>query len=233
MRHPSRSVRSLLMCHQLGPEAFETTWPMSVHFILSLHWSPPLIVVSRTFWVWTLLLASTTLLTRGRQPLSTAVTLNRDSCNVLLITFLCFHFLQKRPVPIMLFASPDPPPTGNVLLPTLLRGRGHTLITNLRIWCLGHESEDSMSTLAGRRGMRPKMMMPFDSQPPQRKLKASRFPVLPVYPVVLGNRYERSLWLHMILTQEMTHRSSGTLSRKYQHFHILQLTWFSRLFFFR
>nr|XP_054523778.1 neogenin isoform X21 [Pan troglodytes] len=32
----------------------------------------------------------------------------------------------------------------------------------------GHESEDSMSTLAGRRGMRPKMMMPFDSQPPQQ-----------------------------------------------------------------
>uniref|UniRef100_A0A671R317 Neogenin-like n=1 Tax=Sinocyclocheilus anshuiensis TaxID=1608454 RepID=A0A671R317_9TELE len=30
----------------------------------------------------------------------------------------------------------------------------------------GHESEDSMSTLAGRRGMRPKMMMPFDAQPP-------------------------------------------------------------------
>uniref|UniRef100_A0A8B9LNA3 Neogenin 1a n=1 Tax=Astyanax mexicanus TaxID=7994 RepID=A0A8B9LNA3_ASTMX len=30
-------------------------------------------------------------------------------------------------------------------------------------------SEDSMSTLAGRRGMRPKMMMPFDAQPPQRK----------------------------------------------------------------
>lgn len=26
-----------------------------------------------------------------------------------------------------------------------------------------------MSTLAGRRGMRPKMMMPFDAQPPQRK----------------------------------------------------------------
>uniref|UniRef100_A0A8B9CVW5 Neogenin n=1 Tax=Anser brachyrhynchus TaxID=132585 RepID=A0A8B9CVW5_9AVES len=36
----------------------------------------------------------------------------------------------------------------------------------------GHESEDSMSTLAGRRGMRPKMMMPFDSQPPQRKSAA-------------------------------------------------------------
>lgn len=37
------------------------------------------------------------------------------------------------------------------------------------ITLLGHESEDSMSTLAGRRGMRPKMMMPFDAQPPQRK----------------------------------------------------------------
>uniref|UniRef100_A0AAQ4R1G3 Neogenin 1b n=1 Tax=Gasterosteus aculeatus aculeatus TaxID=481459 RepID=A0AAQ4R1G3_GASAC len=33
----------------------------------------------------------------------------------------------------------------------------------------GHESEDSMSALAARRGMRPKMMMPFDAQPPQRK----------------------------------------------------------------
>lgn len=46
---------------------------------------------------------------------------------------------------------------------------------SVSIWlagrCLiaGHESEDSMSTLAGRRGMRPKMMMPFDAQPPQRK----------------------------------------------------------------
>ncbi|XP_059372592.1 neogenin-like isoform X9 [Carassius carassius] len=35
----------------------------------------------------------------------------------------------------------------------------------------GHESEDSMSTLAGRRGMRPKMMMPFDAQPPQQSLR--------------------------------------------------------------
>ncbi|XP_058484510.1 neogenin 1a isoform X3 [Solea solea] len=36
----------------------------------------------------------------------------------------------------------------------------------------GHESEDSMSTLAGRRGMRPKMMMPFDTQPPQPVISA-------------------------------------------------------------
>uniref|UniRef100_A0A3Q2PLM6 Neogenin 1b n=1 Tax=Fundulus heteroclitus TaxID=8078 RepID=A0A3Q2PLM6_FUNHE len=36
----------------------------------------------------------------------------------------------------------------------------------------GHESDDSMSTLAGRRGMRPKMMMPFDAQPPQPVISA-------------------------------------------------------------
>ncbi|XP_038145736.1 neogenin 1a isoform X13 [Cyprinodon tularosa] len=36
----------------------------------------------------------------------------------------------------------------------------------------GHESDESMSTLAGRRGMRPKMMMPFDAQPPQPVISA-------------------------------------------------------------
>ncbi|KAG2470466.1 neogenin-like isoform X2 [Polypterus senegalus] len=36
----------------------------------------------------------------------------------------------------------------------------------------GHESEDSISALAGRRGMRPKMMMPFDAQPPQPVISA-------------------------------------------------------------
>ncbi|XP_008402952.1 neogenin 1a isoform X18 [Poecilia reticulata] len=35
----------------------------------------------------------------------------------------------------------------------------------------GHESDDSMSTLAGRRVMRPKMMMPFDAQPPQQSVR--------------------------------------------------------------
>ncbi|XP_038145734.1 neogenin 1a isoform X11 [Cyprinodon tularosa] len=35
----------------------------------------------------------------------------------------------------------------------------------------GHESDESMSTLAGRRGMRPKMMMPFDAQPPQQSVR--------------------------------------------------------------
>ncbi|KAL1007687.1 hypothetical protein UPYG_G00090230 [Umbra pygmaea] len=36
----------------------------------------------------------------------------------------------------------------------------------------GYDSEDSMSTLGGRRGMRPKMMMPFDAQPPQPVISA-------------------------------------------------------------
>ncbi|XP_059392497.1 neogenin isoform X3 [Carassius carassius] len=36
----------------------------------------------------------------------------------------------------------------------------------------GHEGEDSVSTLAGRRGVRPKVMMPFDSQPSQPVISA-------------------------------------------------------------
>ncbi|KAK3558804.1 hypothetical protein QTP86_028759, partial [Hemibagrus guttatus] len=36
----------------------------------------------------------------------------------------------------------------------------------------GHEVEESVSTLAGRRGVRPKIMMPFDSQPPQPVISA-------------------------------------------------------------
>ncbi|KAI5614865.1 neogenin isoform X3 [Silurus asotus] len=36
----------------------------------------------------------------------------------------------------------------------------------------GHEIEESVSTLAGRRGMRPKIMMPFDSPPPQPVISA-------------------------------------------------------------
>ncbi|XP_053346645.1 neogenin isoform X2 [Clarias gariepinus] len=36
----------------------------------------------------------------------------------------------------------------------------------------GHEVEETVSTLAGRRGVRPKIMMPFDSQPPQPVISA-------------------------------------------------------------
>uniref|UniRef100_UPI00398F4870 neogenin-like isoform X3 n=1 Tax=Pristiophorus japonicus TaxID=55135 RepID=UPI00398F4870 len=37
---------------------------------------------------------------------------------------------------------------------------------------LGRDLEDGMSTLSGRRGLRPKMMMPFDAQPPQPVISA-------------------------------------------------------------
>lgn len=101
-----------------------------------------------------------------------------------------FHFLQKHLIPIMVFVSPESP-TRDVLLLSLPSGVGHTLVTNLCIWCLGHESEDSMSTLAGRRGMRPKMMMPFDSQPPQRKLKASHLPCA----ISISSHSGEQLWM--------------------------------------
>ncbi|XP_018408291.1 PREDICTED: neogenin isoform X8 [Nanorana parkeri] len=50
----------------------------------------------------------------------------------------------------------------------------------------GLESEDSISSLAGRRGMRPKIMMPFDSQPPQ--------PVVSAHPIhSIDNSHFRSV----------------------------------------
>ncbi|KAM9312597.1 neogenin [Gastrophryne carolinensis] len=50
----------------------------------------------------------------------------------------------------------------------------------------GLESEDSVSSLAGRRGMRPKMMMPFDTQPPQ--------PVVSAHPIhSIDNSHFRSV----------------------------------------
>ncbi|XP_075064420.1 neogenin isoform X4 [Mixophyes fleayi] len=50
----------------------------------------------------------------------------------------------------------------------------------------GLESEDSVSSLAGRRGMRPKIMMPFDSQPPQ--------PVVSAHPIhSIDNSHFRSV----------------------------------------
>lgn len=93
---------------------------------------------------------------------------------MLMIIFLFISLPAETPFPIFLSLSSESP-TRNVLLLRWLSSLGYTLVSNHYIWCLGHESEDSMSTLAGRRGMRPKMMMPFDSQPPQRKLKASLF----------------------------------------------------------
>ncbi|KAI4874309.1 hypothetical protein NFI96_001224 [Prochilodus magdalenae] len=47
----------------------------------------------------------------------------------------------------------------------------------------GHEIEESVSTLAGRKGVRPKIMMPFDSQPPQQSVRTQApVPEPPVAP---------------------------------------------------
>lgn len=58
-----------------------------------------------------------------------------------------------------------------------------------------------MSTLAGRRGMRPKMMMPFDAQPPQRKCVRVC--------VCLCSR-EQSIW--KLLTKQYETRAHKVLS---------------------
>lgn len=134
--------------------------------------SPAVIVVSRMLLVCVLLW--TPQWSMVGSIVSIVLTLKGDSCNALMITFLFISLPAEKPCPHFLFY---------VFLTTCFiseSGLGHMLITTLHIWCLGHESEDSMSTLAGRRGMRPKMMMPFDSQPPQRKLKVSLSLVLPV-----------------------------------------------------
>ncbi|TSL68267.1 Neogenin [Bagarius yarrelli] len=61
-------------------------------------------------------------------------------------------------------SSQDITPVDSIMDPILQRRNSYR----------GHESEDSMSvsTLAGRRGLRPKMMMPFDAQPPQPVISA-------------------------------------------------------------
>ncbi|KAF7668299.1 hypothetical protein LDENG_00019590 [Lucifuga dentata] len=65
--------------------------------------------------------------------------------------------------------SPDPNPD---ITPADSSLDGNPHLQQRRNSYRGHESEDSMSTLAGRRGMRPKMMMPFDAQPPQPVISA-------------------------------------------------------------
>ncbi|XP_063045377.1 neogenin 1a isoform X3 [Engraulis encrasicolus] len=62
----------------------------------------------------------------------------------------------------------------------------------------GHESEESMSTLAGRRGMRPKIMMPFDTQPPQ--------PVISAHPIhSLDNHYHHHYHLGSLASPSPSH----------------------------
>ncbi|XP_058850962.1 neogenin-like isoform X2 [Acipenser ruthenus] len=68
--------------------------------------------------------------------------------------------MTETPIP---HTSQDIPPVDTAMDSSILQRRNSYR---------GHESEDSMSTLAGRRGMRPRMMMPFDTQPPQPVISA-------------------------------------------------------------
>ncbi|XP_056089150.1 neogenin 1a isoform X4 [Rhinichthys klamathensis goyatoka] len=70
----------------------------------------------------------------------------------------------------------------------------------------GHESEDSMSTLASRRGMRPKMMMPFDAQPPQ--------PVISAHPIHSLDNHHHHYHLGSLAspTRSYLHHQSSTRS---------------------
>ncbi|KAK2914278.1 hypothetical protein Q8A67_002677 [Cirrhinus molitorella] len=70
----------------------------------------------------------------------------------------------------------------------------------------GHESEDSMSTLAGRRGLRPKMMMPFDAQPPQ--------PVISAHPIHSLDNHHHHYHLGSLAspTRSYLHHQSSTRS---------------------
>uniref|UniRef100_A0A673ND77 Neogenin 1a n=1 Tax=Sinocyclocheilus rhinocerous TaxID=307959 RepID=A0A673ND77_9TELE len=70
----------------------------------------------------------------------------------------------------------------------------------------GHESEDSMSTLAGRRGMRPKMMMPFDAQLPQ--------PVISAHPIHSLDNHHHHYHLGSLAspTRSYLHHQSSTRS---------------------
>ena len=226
-KQPSSSLRSLITLHQLkiwDSLAYVCAFP-------SLHLEP-----SSHCRVWHILglpaLPHRPALKHDRQHRVNFI----DSAGVPVMWWCSFsslfHFLRKHLVPTLCLW------VLNLLhLKCFTAEAAHwprcMFVTNLHIWCLGHESEDSMSTLAGRRGMRPKMMMPFDSQPPQRKLKASLFPSAANYPVILGNSYKWSLWLHLILMQKLIYQSFGTLREEESNVcHILWLVFILTSSFF-
>ncbi|KAI1904386.1 hypothetical protein AGOR_G00005110 [Albula goreensis] len=78
--------------------------------------------------------------------------------------------IDKSPEPNPVMTDTPIPRTSQEITP--VDGHMDNPIHQRRNSYRGHESEDSMSTLAGRRGMRPKMMMPFDAQPPQPVISA-------------------------------------------------------------
>uniref|UniRef100_A0A3Q3SAI4 Neogenin n=1 Tax=Mastacembelus armatus TaxID=205130 RepID=A0A3Q3SAI4_9TELE len=80
--------------------------------------------------------------------------------------------MDKSPEPNPVMTETPIPRTSQDITPADSSLDGNPHLQQRRNSYRGHESEDSMSTLAGRRGMRPKMMMPFDAQPPQPVISA-------------------------------------------------------------
>ncbi|XP_019742397.1 neogenin 1a isoform X5 [Hippocampus comes] len=80
--------------------------------------------------------------------------------------------MDKSPEPNPVMTETPIPRTSQDITPADSGMESNPHLQQRRNSFRGHESEDSMSTLAGRRGMRPKMMMPFDAQPPQPVISA-------------------------------------------------------------
>ncbi|XP_062418005.1 LOW QUALITY PROTEIN: neogenin 1a [Pungitius pungitius] len=80
--------------------------------------------------------------------------------------------MDKSPDPNPVMTETPIPRTSQDITPADAGLDGNPHLQQRRNSYRGHESEDSMSALAGRRGMRPKMMMPFDAQPPQPVISA-------------------------------------------------------------
>ncbi|CAB1455251.1 unnamed protein product, partial [Pleuronectes platessa] len=80
--------------------------------------------------------------------------------------------MDKSPDPNPVMTETPIPRTSQDITPAESNLENNPHLQQRRNSYRGHESEDSMSTLAGRRGMRPKMMMPFDAQPPQPVISA-------------------------------------------------------------
>ncbi|XP_061743515.1 neogenin 1a isoform X2 [Nerophis ophidion] len=80
--------------------------------------------------------------------------------------------MDKSPEPNPVMTETPIPRTSQDITPATSGMDANPHLQQRRNSYRGHESEESMSALAGRRGMRPKMMMPFDAQPPQPVISA-------------------------------------------------------------
>ncbi|XP_023188055.1 neogenin isoform X4 [Xiphophorus maculatus] len=80
--------------------------------------------------------------------------------------------IDKSPEPNPIMTETPIPRTSQDITPADSGLESNPHLQQRRNSYRGHESDDSMSTLAGRRVMRPKMMMPFDAQPPQPVISA-------------------------------------------------------------